>query len=168
MSARRKGDTKQAENNQAENIEVEEKEIVVSEVLPTIAEYIELRTRTGWGSIDQETARQTIQAAAFTVSLRHNERLIGLARVMGDGILYFFLADLIVDPELRGEKLGDRLMRFVTSYFDRCAAPGASITLVPLKGTGSFYERHGFVRCPNGPFGTGMHYRAAPPPTAMS
>jgi GNAT superfamily N-acetyltransferase len=96
--------------------------------------------RTGWGSIDEETDGKTMQAAAFTVSLRYNERLIGLARVMGDGILYFFLADLIVDPELRGEKLGDRLMRVATSYFDRCAAPGASITLLPLKGGESLYE----------------------------
>jgi len=145
---------------------MEEHEVVVSEALPTVAEYIELRARIGWGSIDEKTAGKTMQAAAFTVSLRYNKRLIGLARVMGDGILYFFLADLIVDPEFRGEKLGDRLMRVVTSYFDRCAAPGASITLLPLKGGESFYERFGFVRCPNGPFGTGMHYGAAPPPTA--
>ena len=120
---------------------MEAKEIVVSDALPTVAEYIELRTRTGW--------------------------LIGLARVMGDGILYFFLADLIVDPGFRGEKLGDRLMRLVTSYFDRCAAPGASITLVALRGSEAFYERHGFVRCPDGPFGTGMHYSAAPPPSTV-
>jgi predicted GNAT family N-acyltransferase len=142
-------------------------EIVVSEALPAAAEYIELRARAGWGSIDEETAIKTIKAAAFTISLRHEKRLIGLARVMGDGVLYFFLADLIVDPGFRGERLGDRLMRVVTSYFDRCAAPGASITLVPLKDGESFYERFGFVRCPNGPFGTGLHYAAAPPPAGV-
>ena len=38
---------------------------------------------------------------------------------MGDGALYFFLADLIVDPAFRGEKLGDRLMRAVTGYFEQ-------------------------------------------------
>ena len=102
-------------------------DVVASEALPTAAEYIELRAKAGWGSIDEETAIKTIHAAAFTISLRYEQRLIGLARVMGDGVLYFFLADLIVDPELRGERLGDRLMRLVTSYFDRFAAPGASI-----------------------------------------
>jgi len=44
--------------------------VVVSEALPTMAEYIELRARTGWGSIDGETAGKTMQAAAFTVCLR--------------------------------------------------------------------------------------------------
>jgi len=141
-------------------------EVVVSETLPVAAEYIELRARAGWGSIDEETAIKTLQAAAFTISLRDQKRLIGLARVMGDGVLYLFLADLIVDPGFRGEGFGDRLMKLVTNYFDRCAAPGASITLIPLKGGESFYERFGFVRCPDGPFGTGMHYGAAPPPAA--
>ena len=83
---------------------------------------------------------------------------------MGDDVLYFFLADLIVDPAFRGERLGERLMQAVTSHFAACAKPGASITLIPLKGRESFYERFGYVRCPDGPFGTGMHYASAPPP----
>jgi len=141
-------------------------EIVVSETRPTAADYIGLRARAGWGSIDEETAVRTIEAAAFTLCLHRGKRLIGLARVMGDGALYFFLADLIVDPEFRGERLGDRLMKMITDYFDRSARPGASITLLPLKGGEAFYERFGFVRCPNGPFGTGMHYAPAPAPAS--
>ena len=139
-------------------------EVSVSERLPKAAEYIELRTTMGWGSIDEEIANRTIEAAAFTVCLRRQDRLVGIARVMGDGAMYFFLADLIVDPEFRGSRYGDRLMQAVTSYFDRSAMPGATITLVPLNGQETFYEKFGFVRCPSGPFGTAMHYAAAPPP----
>jgi predicted GNAT family N-acyltransferase len=142
----------------------EMEEIIVSELVPTATEYIGLRARMGWGAIDEEVAVKTIQAAAFTACLRHNGRLIGLARVMGDGVMYFFLADLIIDSEFRGGGHGDRLMRVVTAYFDRSAKPGATITLLPLNGREMFYERFGFVRCPNGPFGTGMHYAPAPGP----
>jgi predicted N-acetyltransferase YhbS len=84
--------------------------------------------------------------------------------VICDGAMYFFLADLIVAPEFRSSGYGDRLMHAVTSYFDRSAMPGATITLVPLVGREPFYEKFGFVRCPSGPFGTAMHYAAAPPP----
>ena len=140
--------------------------IVLAEELPSAAEYCELRSRTGWGNIDESIARQTIGAARYTITLRRQGQLIGLARVMGDGALYFFLADLIVDPDFRGEGLGDRLMGAVTDYFDRCAKPGASIVLIPLRGGESFYERFGFARCPDGPFGTGMHYASAPLPEA--
>jgi predicted GNAT family N-acyltransferase len=139
-------------------------EVVVSDGLPTAAEYLGLRTKTGWGTIHEETAVKTLQAAAFTACLRHNGRLIGLVRVMGDGVMYFFLADLIIDSEFRGAGHGDRLMQAVTAYFDRSAKPGATITLIPLNGREFFYERFGFVRCPDGPFGTGMHYASAPSP----
>ena len=136
-------------------------EVRVVEGPPTAAEYIALRARMDWGVIDEATAMTTIAAAAFTVCLRDQDRLIGLARVMGDGVLYFFLADLIVDPEFRGGGRGEKLMQAVTDYFDRNAKAGASVTLVSLNGRESFYERFGFVRCPNGPFGMGMHYAPA-------
>jgi GNAT superfamily N-acetyltransferase len=137
---------------------------VLSEGWPSAAEYQELRARVGWGAIDEVTARQTLKSAAYTVTLRRQDQLAGLARVMGDGALYFFLADLIVDPEFRGAGLGDRLMQAVKDYFDRSAKPGATIILIPLRGGEAFYERFGFARCPDGPFGTGMHYASAPPP----
>jgi predicted N-acetyltransferase YhbS len=138
--------------------------IAVSGRAPSPVEYIDLRARAGWGAIDQETATRTIHAASFTACLRDNDRLIGLVRAMGDGVLYFFLADLIIDPDYRGGGHGDTLMRLATEYFDRNAKPGASITLVALDGRETFYERFGFVRCPNGPFGMGMHYAPAPSP----
>jgi len=113
----------------------------------------------GWGTIDEATARRTLGAAAYTVCLRgEGGALAGLARVMGDGALYFFLADLIVAPEFRGGGHGETLMRAVTAYFDRAAGPGATITLIPIAGREAFYERFGFRRTPDGPFGPGMHY----------
>lgn len=138
-------------------------ELMVSECAPTVAEYIELRARMGWGRLDEETARRTIQAATFSVCLRRQEQCVGVARVMGDGAIYFFLADLIVAPEFRGGGYGDQLMRAVTSYFDRTAMPGATVMVVPLLGREPFYEKFGFVRCPSGHFGAALHYAAAPP-----
>ena len=62
-------------------------EIVVSDARPTAQDYIALRAQAGWGTIDEETAIRTIGAAAFTRCLHRGGRLIGIARVMGDGAL---------------------------------------------------------------------------------
>jgi len=140
--------------------------VVLSERIPTPQQYIALRKAMGWGEIDLATAERTLAAAAFSVCLHRGDALVGLARVMGDGALYFFLADLIVAAEARGGGHGDRLMQAVVDYFDRAAKPGATITLVPMQGREGFYERFGFVRTPDGPFGQGMHYRKAPSPSA--
>ena len=139
-------------------------DVVAVEAPPTVAEYIDLRKLMGWGSISEDTARQTIERATFSVCLRKEGRLVGLARVAGDGVLYFSISDVIVHPELQGGGHGAALMQAVVAYLKRAAKPGASITLQPLKGREAFYERFGFARCPNGPFGDGMVFAAAPPP----
>ena len=139
-------------------------DVVVLEEPPTIAEYIALRARMGWGKISEGTARITIERAAYSVCLRKEGRLVGLARVAGDGVLYFFISDVIVSPELQGGGHGATLMNAVAAYLRRAARPGATITLQPMKGRETFYERFGFARCPNEIFGAGMYFAAMPPP----
>jgi GNAT superfamily N-acetyltransferase len=127
------------------------------EDVPSAAEFIELRSIMGWPYVDQEAAGKTLSGALFTVCLRQEGRLFGLARVVGDGVLYFYVSDVIVRPELRGGGYGVLLMKAVLGYLRKAAHPGAMIVVVPLKGRETFYERFGFKRCPNGRFGVGMY-----------
>jgi GNAT superfamily N-acetyltransferase len=130
---------------------------VLLEDVPSTAEFIELRRIMGSSYVDQEAAKKTLSGALFTVCLRQEGRLFGLARVVGDGVLYFYVSDVIVRPELRGGGYGVLLMEAVLGYLRRAAHPGAMIVVVPLKGRESFYERFGFKRCPDGRFGVGMY-----------
>ena len=139
-------------------------DIVASEDQPSVSEYIALRELIGWGTISEETAQRTLQATTFIVSLRREGQLVGLARVIGDGVLYLYIADVIVHPELRGGGHGATLMNAVVAYLNRAAQPGATITLQPLTGREPFYERFGFACCPNEIFGAGMYFTGAPPP----
>ena len=137
---------------------------VMVEEVPSAAEFIELRRIMGSPEVDEETATKTINNALFTICLRDENRLLGLARVVGDGVLYFYVADVIVRPELRGSGYGMLLMKAVMQYVRGAAHPGAMIVVVPLEGRETFYERFGFKRCPGGPFGTGMYL----PPSTLT
>ena len=139
-------------------------DIVLTESSPTAAEYIALRAKIGWGTIDDETARATLDGACYSACLRRNGELVGLVRLIGDGVLYFAFSDVMIASELRGSGHGAKLMQAATAYLRRKARPGASITLQPLKSREPFYERFGFVNCPSGPFGAGMVFADAPPP----
>jgi GNAT superfamily N-acetyltransferase len=130
------------------------------EDVPSAAEYIELRRIMGSPEVSQEAANKTVTGALFTVCLREEARLLGIARVVGDGVLYFYISDVIVSPELRGRGYGVLLMEAVLSYLRRAAHPGAMIVVVPLKGRETFYEHFGFKRCPDGRFGVGMYLPA--------
>jgi GNAT superfamily N-acetyltransferase len=133
--------------------------ILVEDAL-SAAEFIELRRIMGAPDVDEESARKTVSSALFTVCLRQEGRLLGLARVVGDGILYFYISDVIVRPELRGGGYGVLLMEAVLGYLRRTAHSGAMIVVVPLEGRDTFYERFGFKRCPDGRFGPGMYLPA--------
>lgn len=130
---------------------------VIVEELPSVAEFIELRSVMGAPAVDEETASKTINNAVFTVTLRDKGGALGLARVVGDGVLYFYISDVIVHPKLRGNGYGALLMTEVMKYLGRAAHPSAMIVVLPLKGRETFYERFGFKRCPDGRFGIGMY-----------
>ena len=138
--------------------------VALVEEPPHVAEYIALREAMGWGVIDNETARRTIEGSCYSACLRMNGRLVGLVRAIGDGCLYFAVSDVMVSGELRGSGHGATLLNALRAYLKRAAKPGASITLQPLAGREPFYEKFGWVRCPGGPFGQGMVFAEAPPP----
>jgi len=139
-------------------------DVVLKEEHPSVAEYIALRQSMGWGTIDAETARRTLDGACYCACLRRDGRLVGLVRAIGDGVLYFAVSDVMVAAELRGGGHGATLLTALGDYLRRVAKPGASITLQPLAGREPFYEKFGWVRCPGGPFGSGMVFADAPPP----
>jgi GNAT superfamily N-acetyltransferase len=139
-------------------------EVTLTESSPTAAEYTVLRQAMGWGTVDEDTARRTIAGACYSACLRRDGQLVGLVRAIGDGCLYFAVSDVMVSPELRGGGHGATLLKALAAYLKRVAKPGASITLQPLSGREPFYEKFGWVRCPRGPFGSGMVFRDAPPP----
>lgn len=126
---------------------------------PGVEEYIEFRQFLGWGEVSAEAVRKTLNATTFCLCLRDDEDdLVGLIRVMGDGVLYLFIADVMVHPDYTGYGLGDELMREAMQYIERSVDPRATVTLIPLAGRERFYERFGFERCPNEVFGQGMAF----------
>jgi GNAT superfamily N-acetyltransferase len=143
-------------------------DIKLEEAVPTATEYIALRQVMGWGIVDEETARQTLQGACYTACLRRAGRLVGLVRAIGDGCLYFAVSDVMLSPELRGGGHGAALLHAVGEYFRKAAKPGASIILLPLAGREAFYERFGWMRCPTGPFGQGMVFADTPSPVGAT
>ena len=131
--------------------------VLLAEDPPTPAEYVALRALMGWATIDEAAAKRTLACSTYTACLRQEGRLLGLARVVGDGVLYFYISDVIVHPSLQGGGYGSTLMAAVMAYLRRAADPGATIAILPFRGREAFYARFGFVTCPTEIFGAGMY-----------
>lgn len=123
---------------------------------PTISEFIELRSLVGWGDTAPELAKVALKNSLYHVAAYDDEKLIGMARIVGDGAMFFYIQDVIVDPSYQKMGIGHLLMNSIESYLSSVAVKGATIGLLSAKGKESFYSRYGYTERTGEPLGLGM------------
>lgn len=79
--------------------------------------------------------------STLVVSAWSEERLIGAARVLSDGIIRSILYDVIVDPEYHHRGIGRELIRRCMQHFQ-----GSEWLVQTTQGVAAFYEKLGFER----------------------
>ena len=123
---------------------------------PTVGQYLRLRADAGWDEVDAGLVRAGLDNSLFTVVLHKHQELIGMGRVVGDGALFFYIQDLIVDKNCQGQGLGALLMQHIENYLDMTARKGATIGLFAAKGKERFYTRFGYLPRSGDNLGLGM------------
>ena len=131
-------------------------EIYIENSEPQIDEFIKLRADVGWGETPNDLAKAAIKNSLFHVVARKDKKLIGMARVVGDGAMFFYIQDLIVSPDFQNNGIGNLLMQSIESYLSQVALSGSTIGLFSAKGKESFYLRYGYSARTGSPLGLGM------------
>ncbi|MGI3186358.1 GNAT family N-acetyltransferase [Nioella aestuarii] len=130
--------------------------VTLSTTPPGITEFISMRAACGWGEISHDMARRALDQAVATVTAHDGDRLVGFGRVVGDGVLYFYVQDVIVAPSHRGQGIADAIVTRLLEEIAPLAGPGSTIGLMAAKGVEPLYERFGFHRRPTDSLGAGM------------
>ena len=128
----------------------------VVERKPTAEELSELRQSVGWISRDLEAYEKGLQNSLYGVCVLVKEKVIGTARVVGDGSTCFYIQDVIVKPEYQRMGIGSEMMKKVMGFIEKNACHGAVIGLMAAKNKEGFYEKYGFWQRPNEQYGCGM------------
>ncbi|HHW58467.1 MAG TPA: GNAT family N-acetyltransferase [Clostridia bacterium] len=81
---------------------------------------------------------------------------IGMARIVGDNRIAFFIKDFVVIPEKQRQGIGTLIMHYLFNYISKHACENAYIGLMSTPGKEGFYEKFGFIRRPNEQYGAGM------------
>ncbi|WP_286235617.1 GNAT family N-acetyltransferase [Thalassotalea sediminis] len=129
---------------------------VISVESPKTEEFLCLRHKVGWGELDYNLAQTSLNNSLFHIIVRDKSQLIGMGRIVGDGAMYFYIQDVIVDPDYQGAGLGSILMDHIERYLSVAAKKGATIGLLAAKGKEAFYLRYGYLLRPNDMLGNGM------------
>ena len=124
----------------------------------TPEEYMELRKIVGWVEFPIEQAKACIDNAYMVRSVRDDDKIIGVARLLWDGGYIAFLSDVIVKPAYQGQGIGRKLVEACIQKLKDDMKPGYKVkmTLNSAKGKEAFYEKFGFHVRPNDDAGAGM------------
>ncbi len=84
------------------------------------------------------------EQSSLVLTAWHEGQIVGIARVLSDGVLYSYLCDLAVEPDVQGLGVGKKL---IDAVFERCA--GTELVLRDSDISSGFYEHIGFKRVTN-------------------
>lgn len=130
--------------------------IVIRKEVPSGEEYLKLRDSANWVSPAEIVCTKGLSSSVLTITVRKDNKLIGMGRIVGDGIFTFFIVDLIVLTDYQKLGIGSEIMTNIMHYIDKTSAKNSYITLMSAKGKEGFYKKFGFIARPNNIFGAGM------------
>ncbi len=124
------------------------------EETPPVEEFRSMRVRAGLSAKTAEAAAAGLPNTLFAVSVRDDERLVGMGRVVGDGGLNFEVVDIAVDPDYQRQGIGYQIMEILMGRVRQVASPSALVSLLADEGAPALYAKFGFT--PSAPASIGM------------
>lgn len=122
----------------------------------TVPIFISLRDKVGFVYYRSEDVAEALKKTCYSVVAKDDENAVGMARVVGDNRIAFFIKDVVVDPAYQGRGIGDLIMEDIMRHIKNVCADDAYVGLMSTPGRESFYEKYGFIVRPNEKFGSGM------------
>lgn len=121
-------------------------------------DFIRLFDSAGWGRPDRELVETSLKNSYVTFSVLDGEKVIAMARLIGDGGMAFFLKDLIVDPEYQGKGIGKELMAHIEEFIRGELKEGwwSYFQLMSAKNKDGFYLKCGYKSHPHERSGHGF------------
>ncbi len=118
---------------------------ITSHEVPSPQDLVTLYSSVGWTRYTEQPERlhQAVMRSLRVVSARDGDRLVGLARVVGDGLTIIYLQDILVDPAYQRQGIGRALLREVLQPYDDVRQQVLLTDDEP--GQREFYEHMGFT-----------------------
>lgn len=115
-----------------------------SETPATVREYCDLRDVSGLGAFPEENAKIGLANTLTAVWLRDCGRLIGMARIIGDGGCFAQVTDVAVHPDFQRQGLGAKIMERLLQQARETLPRDLYLSLIADPGAENLYEKLGF------------------------
>lgn len=119
--------------------------------------YYALRENIEWTQLDATQTKDALRKSAYDIIAMDNQKVVGMGRVIGDGI-YYLIVDVIVHDAYQGKGIGRSISKHLLDYIEKQTPQGskASVLLISASNKEPFYEKLGFTCIPDQMNGSGM------------
>jgi GNAT superfamily N-acetyltransferase len=109
-------------------------------------EFISLWESVWDGAPTLEQTSLAMEHTLFRVSVYNGEKVIAMARMIGDLGLNYYIKDVVVRPEYQGRGIGRRMISELLKFINDNGVPGTEIfvELCAMPDKIPFYEKFGF------------------------
>ena len=120
--------------------------------------FLHLYRSVGWDAPESDQIKKALEGSLATFCAYDGDTPVGMARLIGDGGMSYYIKDFAVRPEYQGKGIGQMLMNAMECWVKEQLQPGwaVSLELISSKGKESFYAKFGFEQRPNDWDGSGM------------
>lgn len=132
--------------------------ISTKENVNSIEEFNYLYDAVGWGSYDEKVSEKALANTMYSVSVYDDDKIIGYGRIIGDGICFLYIHDVMVIPKYQNKKIGTQIMNKLLEKVNQIKIenPHVRVYLGASKGKEKFYEKFGFITREDANLGSGM------------
>ena len=132
--------------------------ISIKENVNSIEEFNYLYDAVVWGSYDEKVSEKALANTMYSVSVYDDDKIIGYGRIIGDGICFLYIHDVMVIPKYQNKKIGSQIMNKLLEKVNQIKIenPYVRVYLGASKGKEKFYERFGFITREDANLGSGM------------
>ena len=132
--------------------------ITIKENINNVEEFNYFFDEVGWGAHDYEVSEQALNNNIYSVSVYDNDKIIGYGRIIGDGIIYLYIHDVMVHPNYQGQGIGKQIMKKLVDKINEIKKenPYLRAYLGASLGKEDFYKKYGFITREEADLGKGM------------
>ncbi|MCR5753267.1 MAG: GNAT family N-acetyltransferase [Acetatifactor sp.] len=111
-------------------------------------DFIKLKVAAGFRERPVELVKMALNNNLYDVVALVNDEVVGMGRLVGDGVMYWYLQEIVVLPEYQGNGIGTAIVNKLLKYVEEHTAEGdfTSVGLTAAEGKEGFYERFGFSK----------------------
>jgi len=129
--------------------------------LPSAEAFKSLRNMAGWGDISLRQAQQVIGNSLHGITAYDRDMAIGMARIIGDGVINTYIQDAVISPDYRGQGVGKAIILSLIADMRNSIPADCTIGLMAAKGQEGFYSSFSFLTRPDKDYGAGMFAKLA-------